>query len=197
MTTNGFLQTPLFIDLVVLGLIFASSLSSYGRRLSGELCWLLNWIGPLALLYFTYSYWDSILLRLFDGRQFSFLLIVGVFFLLSFAALYIVTGMLATSLRRYINARFDRAMGLFYGIFRGLVIVCVIFGFLQTFGVSGRLSSQISSSYSAPYIAPLTERALHFLGSLSLGNSALLFTPAIATMESSGSRYGYIKFALH
>ncbi len=167
MPANGFFLTPLFVDLVVLGLIFASSVFSHGRRFSGEFCSLLNWLAPLALLYFTYSYWNEFLLRFFDSSRLGFLLIVGVFFLLVFAALFILTNMLAASLRNYVSARFDRFLGLIYGIFRGLVIVCVVFGFLQTFGSESRLSRQLSESFSAPYIFPLTQRALRFLGSMN------------------------------
>ena len=169
MPVTSFFQTPIFIDLVVLGLIFTSIVFSYDRRFSGEFCSLLNWLVSLSILYFTYSYWDELLSKFFDSYQLGFLLVIGALFLLVLAGLYILTSMLATTLRNYLSTKIDRILGMVFGVFRGLFIVCVVFGFLQAFGGGSRLSLQVSESHSAPYIFPLTQRALGFLSSTGLG----------------------------
>ncbi len=162
MTADGFLSSPIFVDLVVLGLVFVSGILSYGRRFSGEFCSLLNWVGALLFLYFSYPYWDDVLGSFLNSRDLGFLVVIGGFFLLVFAILYIFTGMLARTLQRHVASKFDRGLGLFYGFFRGLIIVCVIFGFLRAFA-GEELAPRISESFTLPYIFLLTEASLDFL----------------------------------
>ena len=171
--TQQFLFSSLFVDLLVLGFIFSSGMLSRGKRFTGELCQLLAWLGALGLLYLAYTYSAQIFGAFFDDRKVMLLFVAGGLFIGIFAALFILTGMLARTLQRYVAGRLDRILGLLYGVARGVVIVCVLLGFLKTYGGTNALPVQITQSVTAPYLLPLTDWAWGFMSDMPWGGQAL------------------------
>ena len=161
--TAQFLFSPLFVDLVVLGLIFTSGALSRGKRFTGELCSLLPWVGALGVLYLAHPYWGRIFGAFFDDRKTILLILAGGLFLVVFAALFVLAEMLSRVLRNQVGGRIDRTMGLLYGVARGVVIVCVVLGFFKTYGGTNALPVQITESVTAPYLLPLTDWAWGFM----------------------------------
>ncbi len=157
--TLPFLFSPLFVDLVVLGLVFSSGALSLGKRFTGELCSLLAWTGALGLLYLVYTHLGQFFGAFFDERKTMLLLVAGGLLLVVFSVLFVLTGMLSRTLRRHVGGRPDRTLGLLYGIARGVVIVCVVLGFFKTYGGTNALPAQITESVTAPYLLPLTDWA--------------------------------------
>ena len=163
----------MFVDLVILGLIFTSGVLSQGRRFTGELCSLLKWACALGLFYFVYLHWGQIFAAFFDARQGMLLLLAGGIFLLFFAVFFVLTGMLSRTLRRYVGARPDRILGLLYGVTRGVVIVCVVLGFFKVYAKTDSLPEQITQSVTVPYLLPLTDWAWRYLNGAHLGGQVL------------------------
>ena len=171
--TPHFLFSSLFVDLVVLGLIFSSGALSLGKRFTGELCLLLAWVGALGLLYLVYARLGQIFGAFFDDRKTMLLFLAGGLFLGIFAIFFALTGMLSRTLRRQVGGRFDRILGLFYGTARGVVIVCVLLGFFKTYGGTNALPAQIGESVTAPYLLPLTDWAWGFMREMPWGGQGL------------------------
>lgn len=171
--TPHFLFSSLFVDLVVLGLIFSSGALSLGKRFTGELCSLLNWVGALGLLYLAYTHLGQIFGAFFDTRQTMLLLMAGGLFLLVFAILFVLTGMLSRLLRRRVGGRSDRVLGLLYGVARGVAIVCIVLGFFKTYDGTSSLPVQITESVTAPYLLPLSDWAWGFMREMPWGEQIL------------------------
>ncbi len=169
-----FLFSPLFVDLIVLGMIFTSGALSLGKRLTGEICSLLNWLGALGVLYLAHPYWGQIFGAFFDDRKTLLLLLAGGLFLVVFSILFVLTGMFSRTLRRYVGGRFDRSLGFLYGVARGIVIVCVVLGFFKTYGGTNALPVQITESVTAPYLLPLTDWAWGFMREVPWGEQQTL-----------------------
>ncbi len=171
--TPPFLFSSLFVDLVVLGLVFTSGALSRGKRFTGELCILLAWVGALGLLYIAYNHLGQIFGAFFDDRKTMLLLLAGGLFLGIFSILFVLAGMLSRFLRRHVGDRPDHMLGLLYGIARGVMIVCVLLGFFRTYGGTNALPVQITESVTAPFLLPLTDWAWGFMRDMPWGEQTL------------------------
>ena len=170
-------------DYLVIGIIALSGLIAFFRGFAQETLSLLLWVIAFAAAMFFYVYLDPYLIDYIDNAEIRRILtIISVF-----VGIIFLGGLLIKLLRGLVHwsgmGGVDRLLGVLFGLFRGMLLIVVIYLVLPAeFKQSKFISESQSSTYLKKY-APMAEK--FFKSMISDKNSVMLKSDISSIYETT------------
>lgn len=130
------------VDYLVIGVLFLSAILAFARGFVREALSLVSWVGAAAAAFLAFPH-----IRPLARQSISFALLadgvalVGVF-VLALMVLTLIGARLAEMIRGTALNAIDRSLGVFFGVARGAVLICVAYLFLIWLLPTGNAESQ-------------------------------------------------------
>ena len=127
------MENSLIFDFVIIALIVISAIFAFSRGFSQEIFSLISWVSAFFISYFFAHLLFPIIVSLIGNQLISkfvsyFLVFIFFLFFLSY-----LTKKFSNSIKKSTVGMLDRSLGFIFGIFRGYVIISLIFFAFMTF----------------------------------------------------------------
>jgi membrane protein required for colicin V production len=114
-------------DLIVIGIIIVSGIFALSRGLVKELLSILSWVGAAFFTLYAFNPARPFMRELIPWSEIADIATGAALFLISLFAFWLIAHRLSRLVQISSAGALDRSLGFLFGIFRGLLIVVVLF----------------------------------------------------------------------
>jgi len=148
-------------DIAMIALIGFSGLFAFVRGFVRELFGVGSWIGAAVITFFGYPFSTQLGRELIENRLFAEVAGIAGLFVVSLVTFSLIAHVVSDQVRDSIFSGVDRALGLAFGLIRGLFVVAVVLLGIHNFVAEEKLPDWYKESSLAPIILKYSEQGLH------------------------------------
>lgn len=148
-------------DIAMIALIGLSGLFAFVRGFVRELFGVGSWIGAAVITFFGYPFSTQLGRELIENRLFAEVAGIAGLFVISLVTFSLIAHVVSDQVRDSIFSGVDRALGLAFGLIRGLFVVAVVLLGIHNFVAEEKLPDWYKESSLAPIILKYSQQGLH------------------------------------
>jgi membrane protein required for colicin V production len=141
------------LDIIVVAIVALSGLFAFVRGFVREALSIAAWAGAGLVTYYGYAPFQPIVRGLVKALWLADILTGAVLFLVSVVVFSIIVGILSSQVRGSVLGPLDRALGLLFGVARGVLLVCLGYLAISHFLAPENWPGWILEARSRPLLA--------------------------------------------
>ncbi|MGB0935072.1 MAG: CvpA family protein [Alphaproteobacteria bacterium] len=142
-----------YVDLSIFALLVLSAIIGMIRGLTREALGIAGWVGAFFATLYSIPYLRPHILPSIKNPFITDLLIATVVFLTTLVILNVISNKISLRVRGSILGGLDRSLGLFFGVLRGAVFMCIAFLLISIVWEPDSWSPPFKEAKSMPYIS--------------------------------------------
>ncbi len=151
------------VDAAVLTLIALSAILGFTSGLVREVLGVAAWMGAAFTAFFGFPFIQPVMRRLITNSSIADPVGYAALFLTALILLWIVKQLLSNLVRDSLLSGLDRALGIFFGIFRGVLLVAVGYVLGGLLVTSNQWPYEVRAARSLPYIYQAAKWGIHLM----------------------------------
>ncbi|MCA3249373.1 MAG: CvpA family protein [Holosporaceae bacterium] len=148
-------------DIAIIAVIGLSALFAFVRGFVRELFGIGSWIGAAIITFFGYPFSTQLGRELIENRLFAEVAGIAGLFVVSLVSFSLIAHVVSDQVRDSIFSGADRALGLAFGVIRGLFVVALVLLGIHNFGAPESLPAWYKDSTLVPVILEYSQQGLH------------------------------------
>jgi membrane protein required for colicin V production len=140
------------VDIVILVVVFLSTLIGLSRGFTREILGLFTWVGAIVAAYLTIPLFSGFTRQFVTNPMMSDLITGIVLFIIYLIILSIFTSLVSNSVHNSILGGVDRSLGFAFGFIRGVALILVAEVIFSLFIPRAQQGQTFQSSYFAPSV---------------------------------------------
>jgi len=142
-----------FIDIIILIIIFISSILAMLRGFTREILAIFSWVAAISVAFFAWisDYTRNFSTDLIQPDWLAYTVLVGIIFIISLIISSFIASRLSKLILRSGIGSLDRILGLLFGGIRGYVLILAVYS-LFTWAIPEDYPEQLKKSKSQPML---------------------------------------------
>ena len=169
-----------WVDVILLGVILISAILAFTRGFVHEVLSIAAWIGAAVVTYFAFPYASPFVREHIELQLLADIVTGLTIFVLALVVFTIVSNALSRNVKNSSLGAVDRSLGLLFGAFRGIVLICAAYLIMMwvipkpedrpTWILNARSTPMVEKG--ALYIASLLPASILQQGETAIGGAA-------------------------
>lgn len=151
------------IDLIIIALLGISILIGILRGATREILGIAGWVGAFATVFYGLPLFRPLGRHYIHNPTIADAVIAGLLFILSLAVFIIISRMISTKVKGSLLGGLDRSLGLVFGFFRGILILCIVYLAVGFFYPPNQMPDAIKNARLTPWFAQGAQELKRFI----------------------------------
>lgn len=151
------------IDLAIILILALSVVVGILRGATREVLGIAGWVGALATVFYGLPLFRPLGRHYIQNPMIADGVVAGILFILSLAVFILISRTLSGRVKGSLLGGLDRSLGLIFGFFRGVLVICLIYLVLGFFYPPGQTPESIKNARLTPWFMEGAKELTHFI----------------------------------
>jgi membrane protein required for colicin V production len=151
------------VDLTIIFFLGISILIGILRGATREVLGIAGWVGALALVFYGLPLIRPLGRQYIHNPMIADAIVAAVLFIFSLAFFILISRTLSTKVKGSLLGGLDRSLGLVFGFFRGILLLCLVYLAMGFFYPPGEMPEAIKSARFTPWFMQGAQELKHFI----------------------------------